>query len=241
MGRVKARIGTAGWALPQDCRDQFPAGGSQLQRYAGVLDAVEINSTFYRSHRPTTYQRWAASVPDGFRFSLKLPKTLSHVQRLLQPEEGLQAFLAETSALGAKRSVLLLQLPPSLAFDLAVARNFFTVARDLDDGPWACEPRHGSWFSHAADDLLTEFRVARVAADPCLAPGAEEPGGCAEFSYHRLHGSPRVYYSSYESEKLQLLATSLSSTDWCIFDNTASGAATGNALELQRLVRSARP
>ena len=79
--RHGVRVGTAGWALPVAFRDQFPADGSHLARYASVFGAVEINSSFYRAHLRSTYSRWAASVPEDFRFSVKMPKTITHSYR----------------------------------------------------------------------------------------------------------------------------------------------------------------
>ena len=75
-----------------------------------------------------------------------------------------------------------------------------------------------------------------MVADPVLVPGGEHPGGWSGLHYHRLHGSPRVYYSPYETPRLEALAETVDDQAWVIFDNTASGAATGDALTLQDLV-----
>ena len=77
-----SRIGTAGWSIPKAVANAFPASGSHLARYAQVLNAAEINTSFYRNHRPEVYARWAAQTPDGFRFAVKLPRTITHDQRL---------------------------------------------------------------------------------------------------------------------------------------------------------------
>ena len=102
--------------------------------------------------------------------------------------------------------------------------------------PVACEPRHASWLSPEADALLDGFRIARAAADPAKLPAAAEPGGWAGLSYFRLHGSPRMYFSAYGPDAVRRLARRLRSVRsddaWCIFDNTASGAAAADALEL---------
>jgi uncharacterized protein YecE (DUF72 family) len=231
-------VGTAGWSIPRQDKARFPAGESLLARYAKALPAVEINSTFYRPHRASTFERWAASVPRSFRFSVKIPNTITHDQRLTGSAKLLKSFLADLAPLGSRLGCLLVQLPPSLAFDARVARAFFTVLRKQFDGGVALEPRHASWFGTVGDRLLKSFEVARVAADPPRAEGDGEPGGWPGLVYFRLHGSPRIYYSSYEDDYLDALAGKLKSLKrariptWCIFDNTTLGCATSNALSL---------
>lgn len=227
-------IGTAGWSIPRQHAAHFPKTGSHLERYAARLNAVEINSSFHRPHQYKTYERWAASVPAQFRFSAKLPRTITHGQRLVRCGDLLDAFLEQVSGLGGKLGVLLVQLPPSLIFDVRVAPSFFRrLARA--GIPIACEPRHPSWFAPKADAALARLEVARVAANP---PRAEEdgaPGGWRKFAYWRLHGSPRLYYSDYPRSDLKKLAAGLKRADWCTFDNTMSGAALGNALTVRKL------
>ena len=208
-----------------------------MARYATRFPAVEINSSFYRPHRPATYGRWAATVPAGFQFAVKVPQTITHTRRLDDPAPLLDPFLAECSALGAALGPLLVQLPPSLAFDARVVAAFLTLFRARFAGALVCEPRHASWFSAEADRLLAAYQVARVAADPALVPVAAQPGGWDGLAYYRLHGSPRIYYSAYDPATLTTLAATLHTTAqtrpvWCIFDNTAAGAATANALDV---------
>lgn len=235
---AKTYIGTAGWSIPRAEQTRFPAGESHLARYARVLPAVEINSTFHRPHRATTFERWAASVPRTFRFSIKMPRTITHDQRLTRSTPLLDAFLADLAPLGARLGCLLVQLPPSLAFEARVARTFLAALRQRFDRSVALEPRHASWFEDRADRLLADFEVARVAADPPRIAGGDEPGGWRGLAYVRLHGSPRIYYSSYEDGYLDALAQRLAALRrrripaWCIFDNTTLGAAAGNALSL---------
>jgi uncharacterized protein YecE (DUF72 family) len=230
-------VGTAGWSIPRAEQDRFPPGESHLARYSQVLQAVEINTTFYRSHGPATFERWAASVPRAFRFSIKIPREITHVQQLAGSAELLKDFLAGIVPLGAKAACLLVQLPPSLSYDARVARLFFTQLRKRFDRGIALEPRHASWLASPADHLLKEFEIARVAADPSRAGGDGAPGGWPRLAYFRLHGSPRTYYSSYPEEYLDALAGKLRALQrrripaWCIFDNTASGTAAGDALK----------
>jgi uncharacterized protein YecE (DUF72 family) len=238
----RLRIGTAGWALPRDVQEAFAAGDSHLARYASRCNAVEINSSFHRPHKRTLYEKWSAAVPADFRFCAKLPKTITHEKRLVDCGDLLAAFMEQAGGLGTKLHCLLVQLPPSFAFDAAVAGDFLRLLRAAHAGAIALEPRHATWFEPDADALLRDFRVARVLADPVRHEPGRVPGGWPGLVYLRLHGSPRMYYSSYEPAVLEALAHRMrqaldeAEEAWCIFDNTASGAATGNALDLLALL-----
>ncbi|HEV8176907.1 MAG TPA: DUF72 domain-containing protein [Gemmatimonadales bacterium] len=238
---ARAYIGTAGWAIPRAHAQNFPIDGSTLQRYAGIFQGVEINSTFHRSHRPATYARWAESTPENFRFSLKLPKAITHAIKLVDVEQPLEAFLTSARLLGTKLGPILVQLPPSLVFEPGLATSFFMTLRGRHAGPIVCEPRHASWFTDDADELLKDSAIGRVAADPAVVPAAAEPGGWREPAYYRLHGSPRKYFSAYGEESIRRLSSALEAAEgevWCIFDNTASGAAAGDALNLMAAIPS---
>lgn len=216
---------------------RFPGEGTHLERYAQVFSAVEINSSFYRPHQPKTYARWADSVPASFRFSLKLPRTISHDARLSGADAALRQFCAGIAPLGAKLGCLLLQLPPSLALNAATARQFFAQLRRMTPARVVCEPRHASWFSERGADVLAEAGVSRVWADPSPVAGVAPPT-TADLLYIRLHGSPRIYYSAYETSFLDTVAVRMiearnaRNEAWCIFDNTAAGAALPNAISL---------
>ncbi len=233
-------IGTAGWSVPSRYASRFPARGSHLERYAQVLSAVEIDSSFYRHHRHDTYARWARSVPPGFRFAVKTPRALTEPGTLRLVEEVLERFLAEVTGLGPRLGVLLVQLAPQVAFDARLARALFARLSRGSAARIACEPRHASWAAARADALLRAAGVARVAADPPRWPGAQVPGGASTLAYFRMHGQPRTYYSDYGAAQLDLLAAQLTRAEqrsperWCILDNTALGHALGNALSLQR-------
>ncbi|WP_395666421.1 DUF72 domain-containing protein [Methylocella sp.] len=241
-----ARIAVAGWSVARPWAARFPETGSHLERYAARLSAVEVNSSFYRPHRPATYARWAASTPDDFSFAVKAPREITHIRRLVGAGEPLRRFLDETSALGRKRGPVLVQTPPSLRFDRPAAEAFFSLLRSLYEGFVAFEPRHASWFTAEADALLGDVQAARVAADPAPAPGAGDPGGWGGLVYLRLHGSPVVYRSAYAEAALARVAALVTAAArrgaaaWCVFDNTAEGAATGDALRLCELTSAGR-
>lgn len=241
-------IGTAAWSIPRDVAGAFPGEGQHLDRYARVLACTEINSSFHRPHQFATYARWASQTPPHFRFAVKLPRAITHDARLRAARKPLQAFMAQVAGLGDKLGVLLVQLPPSFAYDARVVKTFFTLLRAYWAGPVACEPRHASWFEAPADRALAALRIARVAADPARNDDAARPGGwlgsagdgAGALLYYRWHGSPRIYWSRYDDAWLAQQAAHLarwpkSALRWVIFDNTAAGAATANALALAAL------
>ena len=196
MKSLRLYVGCATWAVGGANDHLLPhVAGGNLARYAARLTAAEVNSSFHREHRPATWGRWARSVGPSFRFSVKLPKSITHERRLVDVEALLDGFAAGVHLLSEKLAVVL--------------------------------------------SFLAERHVARVGADPAVVPAAAEPGGWSGLRYFRLHGSPVTYRSPYDGEFLRSLVARLEPGDWCIFDNTASGAALPNAVEL--LARLAAP
>ena len=241
---MNLRIGTAAWTLPKQHAHHFPDEGSHLIRYTQRLNCVEINSSFHRPHMLKTWQRWAATTPSHFKFAVKIPKTITHQAKLLNTGALLQTFLDQVNGLGYKLGPLLIQLPPKLVFDEGATHEFLTTFRELHTSQAVLEPRHASWFTPAVDRLLRDFEISRVAADPPKGSAlAAKPGGWQPLCYYRLHGAPRTYYSDYSGAFLKDFAAQLSKDTpritketWVIFDNTALGHATADALDLQTLL-----
>lgn len=107
-----------------------------MQRYASRFNAVEINSSFYRPHLSKTYERWAQSVPSTFRFSVKVPKRITHELRLQRCETALDEFLEHSLQLREKLGCLLIQLPPSLSYEPAIASAFLRRYANALPAPW---------------------------------------------------------------------------------------------------------
>jgi uncharacterized protein YecE (DUF72 family) len=230
------RTGTAGWSLP--IKPNEP--GSHLFHYSRTLGCVEINSSFYRPHRASTWARWASETPPDFRFSIKAPRTITHEATLRNVDVPLKAFLGQIEPMQEKTGPILFQLPPSFEFEPAPAGEFLALLRTIYTGEVAFEPRHATWFTAEVDDLLKKYMIARVAADPPKgSPEAEESGGATHLAYYRLHGSPRTYYSNYEHSFLLRLAARVKTLKgaWIIFDNTALSHAYPNALSFQKLLQ----
>jgi len=237
-------IACAGWSVPTRVQEHFPRQGSHLQRYAAVFPAVEINTSFYRPHLPATYARWRDSVPPGFRFAVKVPREITHRLRMQEADAALEKFAGEVAHLREKLGCLLVQLPPSLRYDGEVAQAFFRRLRRLADVPLACEPRPLTWVAADAAQMLDRLGVAYVTADPAVAP-VPQPVTESPLLYIRLHGSPQMYHSPYSQDCLDALAERIGRAArggrqvWCVFDNTASGAAQPNALSLLARLQAA--
>jgi uncharacterized protein YecE (DUF72 family) len=232
---MQIRVGTAGWSNPPAKRSDRDPDQTHLSYYAAHFSCVEINSSFYRPHRSATYERWRDETPAPFRFSVKMPRSVTHESHLKRCSAEVGHFYESIAALQPKLAAILVQLPPSLEFNGRTVRAFFNHSPHLRGTKVVCEPRHPSWFTSVADSALRDSGVSRVAADPARCAGAEVQGGASRFAYFRWHGAPRMYYSKYSLAQLATFAARVKSTEageiWCVFDNTARHAAWDDALQ----------
>lgn len=235
---MDVRIGTAGWSIPKEFKKHFPEEESQLASYSQVLNCVEINSTFSNIHQASTFEKWALLTPDDFEFSLKLHRSFTHESELKPKVSDLKNNLLLMGHLGRKWKVLLLQFPGKQKFHEKRVGRLYDSIRKFYDGAIVVEPRNLSWLSKESSALLKEFKISKVIADPERCPhnikNILSTGG---ITYFRLHGNPVIYKSSYNRSYLKKLSQDLSlyKKAWCIFDNTAMGKATGNALTLRSM------
>jgi uncharacterized protein YecE (DUF72 family) len=232
---MRIRVGLAGWSNPPAKRSERTPNQTHLSFYAAHFSCVEINSSFYRPHQSSTYARWRDETPTSFRFSAKMPRSITHESHLKRCAAEVERFYDDIAALQPKLAAVLVQLPPSLEFKGRTARTFFNSVPRLRGTKVVCEPRHASWFSRAAELTLQDAGVSRVAADPARCPGADVPGGIRRFAYFRWHGAPRLYYSKYSDAQLAVFAATVrkakAAETWCVFDNTARYAAWDDALQ----------
>jgi uncharacterized protein YecE (DUF72 family) len=238
---ARIRVGLAGWSNPPAQRLERHADQTHLAYYAERFACVEINSSFYRPHQSATYARWRDETPASFRFSAKMPRSVTHESHLKRCAAEVARFYEEIAALQPKLAAVLVQLPPSLEFNARTVRAFFNSVPRVRGTKVVCEPRHPSWFTKTAETALRHAEVTRVAADPARCPGAEVPGGARRFAYFRWHGSPRLYYSKYSQAQLATFVAMVrkaKATDtWCVFDNTARYAAWDDALQFMAALR----
>jgi uncharacterized protein YecE (DUF72 family) len=250
MRKTDVRIGTSGWHYSHWNGIFYPpevTGYKELTFFGERFNTVENNSSFYRVAQEGTYKTWDRMTPEGFTFSLKLNRFITHLKRLaLTPDvkERAEFILTTTQVLGSKLGAIVIQLPPSFKPDYEKVDAFLTyftkTARALEHPPdIAIEFRHKEWFTDETYKLLRSHNVALVSAQSSRYPESREL--TADFLYLRLHGPEQLFASPYSTEQL---------TDWAkyikkagkgkrtyvYFNNDIGGHALRNARELQELV-----
>jgi uncharacterized protein YecE (DUF72 family) len=256
--RKKGRlyIGTSGWAYRWDAF--YPAGLANrdyLRFYSRKFRTVEINYSFYRLPRPSTYLNWAEQTPRDFVFSVKLSRFITHIKRLSGVRAELESFLANASSLGPKLGPILVQLPPSMKLDLPRLDAFLDSARDARESigidrsiRLAIEFRHGSWFKlpemNRVLKILEKHGAALVLAHSSRYPYPESEPVTSDFMYLRFHGPDRIFASLYGKKNLKRWAPSVKR--WikrgldvhAYFNNDVNGYAVGDAAALMELARA---
>jgi uncharacterized protein YecE (DUF72 family) len=139
-----------------------------------------------------------------------MPKFITHERRLSRVNIPLKAFIKDVSRLGRKLGCILIQLPPSFAFNRNRLERLLETVRNKTDVDISCEPRHESWFTINVNEFLIQSGVTRVAADPSRFDEGASPGGDSSFCYFRLHGSPRRYYSNYTKAAIKTVVNNKS-------------------------------
>lgn len=239
------RIGTSGWSYDHWDGVLYPpklATARRLARYAEVFDTVELNASFYRWPKDTTFAGWCQRLPEGFTMTVKAHRGLTHFRRLRDPEPWVDRFERCWAALGDKREVLLVQLHPELERDDARLDHFLTVMPDWI--PVAVEFRHPSWNDAAVYDLLERhgaiYVVTSGARLPCVLRATSSR------VYVRMHGpdAETLYAGSYSEDDLRWWRDRI--TEWqdqgrdvlVYFNNDGHGHAVRNALRLRELLTS---
>jgi uncharacterized protein YecE (DUF72 family) len=241
---MSVHIGTSGWSYNHWEGVLYPAGlpaSRRLDVYTSRYRTVELNASFYRWPRDTTFAGWRRRLPEGFLLSAKAPRGLTHGRKLYEPEAWIERITRCWHELGDRRAVLLVQLPPGLARDDARLDYFLSCLPG-----WikvAVELRHPSWQVDEVFELLE-----RRGAAYCVMSGAGLPcilRATAGFVYVRLHGPDRehLYGGSYSGQDLQWWTGRI--REWAgagkdvfvYFNNDGGGNAVRNADALKELLR----
>jgi uncharacterized protein YecE (DUF72 family) len=234
-------IGTSGWHYqhwrgpfyPQDLPDN-----RMLEHYTKHFQTAEINNTFYQLPEKETFIKWRDSVPDGFIFSVKASRYMTHMKKLKDPEQPISHFLGRVKLLERKLGPILFQLPPKWHSNLERLKDFLTnLPRDYR---YAFEFRDPSWFGEQTEKVLAEKGAAFCIYD---FEGRMSPSSVtSDFVYIRLHGPDGAYRGSYDNGPLEEWAQAFSSWAdagkeiFCYFDNDEKGYAVQNALKLKEMV-----
>jgi len=187
-------VGVGGWNFPPWRGSFYPKGlpqSRELHHASRELTSIEINSTFYGLQKPATFQKWHDETPDGFVFSVKAPRFVTHRSRLAEGASSVERFLGSgVLRLGAKLGPINWQLPPTKHFDAGELAEFLALLPREAEGRalrHVLEVRHASFDCEEAVSLIREHRVAVVEAGDSAYPRIE--ARTAPFSYLRLMGT----------------------------------------------------
>lgn len=240
---MTVRIGTSGWSYDHWVDVLYPVGlpsARRLRRYVEVFDTVELNASFYRWPKESTFAGWRDQLPAGFTMSVKAHRGLTHYRRLGSPEPWIERFERCWKLLGDRHGVLLVQLHPGQQRDDARLDSF--LASVPPSIRTAVELRHPSWNDPAVFALLEQHRAAYVvmsgAGLACI------PRATTDLVYVRMHGPGQdaMYTGSYSNDELKGWADRINEWTgegrdvWMYFNNDLGGHAVRNALTLRALV-----
>jgi uncharacterized protein YecE (DUF72 family) len=238
---IECKIGTSGWNYKHWKEIFYPAKvpvSGWLDFYTQHFDTVEVNATFYRLPKPETFDKWYEKTPNGFVWSVKASKYITHTKRLQDCKEPLKRLYESAGRLKDKLGPILLQLPPNMVFEKEI---FSAFCRNLDASfKHSLEIRHQSWIDPCFFKILNEYNIAFCLSDTAgKYPYHEEI--TSDFIYIRLHGSRKLYESEYSEDELQEWGRKI--RDWntrayVYFDNDFKCFAVKNAKRLKEILYS---
>jgi len=237
----KPFVGTSGWSYDHWKEIFYPAGlasAKRLGHYSEHFNTVEVNATFYRLPRDTTFEKWRTGTPEDFVFALKASKLITHNRKLRGVKPDVSRFLAGAQILGGKLGPILFQLPPSLKKNVRKLSSFLKL---LPKGcRFAVEFRNDTW---SDDEVYDALRKSGAAYCIVSAPGlGSNVTATADFAYVRFHGSKKWYAHLYAREELKWWAGRLKRflkegmDVYAYFNNDFEGYAVRNALELKKML-----
>jgi len=237
-------VGTSGWSYRHWRGVWYPEGipaKEYLAWYARRFPTTEVNATFYRLPRTSTVTRWTEATPAGFLFSVKAPRSITHLRKLRGVEEDWVRFREILKAFGEKLAAVLLQFPPSFRHDAETSSRLAEFLEKNRTYTFALEFRHASWIRPEVFDLLTNFRAAWVIADSSRYPSADV--ATADVVYYRFHGPKALYASCYTDAELESFAQRIAGhlsqrkKAFAYFNDDVQGCAVQNASRLRELLR----
>lgn len=241
MTKAVMHIGTSGWSYAHWKENFYPKevkSAEWLNYYATKFSTVEINTTFYHTPRPEGVEKWRLKVSEGFLFSVKMSRYITHIKRLKDCAENLDYFFKSISQFQMTSGPILVQLPPSFHANKERLLDFIKLL-DTNYG-YTFEFRHNSWYTEEYYDILREHKIALCITDLNGKMSPEVITG--PFTYLRLHGPHKAYVGSYGTEKIKEMSKKYEGwlnqgiSVFCYFDNDEKGYAIQDAAELQALM-----
>jgi uncharacterized protein YecE (DUF72 family) len=240
------RIGTSGIVTP-GTKESFPNEfklSSRLNYYASLFNTLEVNSTFYKIPRQSTFKKWLCDVPTDFQFTIKVWQEVTHVKQLNINLENIDVFFTSANHIGDKKGCLLIQLPGRITADFTTPLKQILVRLDkLDpENQWrkAIEFRSLTWYSSKTYTLLDKYNTSIVLHDMPKSKNFNFNEGAA-FIYFRFHGPKGDYRGSYSIGFLEEQAEKMRSLlhegkDVYAYFNNTMGNAFENAMSLKAMV-----
>jgi uncharacterized protein YecE (DUF72 family) len=234
-------VGTSGWHYEHWKGRFYPDSlpkSRWLEFYSGIYTTVELNNSFYRLPSKETFTKWKNTVPEGFKFAVKVSRFITHIKRLKDIEEPLLKFLSHVDYLEDKMGPLLYQLPPNMKYDYQLLERFLSILPKHYNHIF--EFRHQSWLCNDVFQLLMKYRVGYCVFDmpdftcPIMATG--------NTGYIRFHGSQGLYSSFYSEKDLDIWVKRIRemrgdlSEVYVYFNNDAEAYATINAKTVDRML-----
>lgn len=238
----KIHIGTSGWHYKHWIGTFYPGDTkeeSQLEYYLKFFETVEINNSFYRVPKVSTFENWKNSVPEYFIFAVKANRFFTHLRKLKVDRADIERFVEKVGQLGNKAGPILFQLPPRWRINTERLADF--LAKLPPYHRYTIEFRDQTWYHEEVYELLRQFNVAFCIYE--LEGHLSPVIATADFVYVRLHGPGNKYQGSYSEEKLQEWVARC--RQWreegrdvfIYFDNDEKGYAAYNARELSRFIK----
>jgi uncharacterized protein YecE (DUF72 family) len=247
-------IGTSGWSYDWD--DFYPKGfpsKKRLEYFSQYFSTSEVNYSFYRLPKKSTFEKWKKETPKNFVFGLKLSRYITHIKRLYGIKAPLEEFLSRAKSLDDKLGPILVQLPPNFKIDTKRLEYFLkTLGKvkketGLSGLRVAFEFRHRTWFDKSKErkealKILEKNNAAFVFADSVKYPEPEDEPITADFLYFRFHGPGELFASEYGRTALQPWAKKIrrfltKGLDiYVYFNNDACGYALKDAAKLRELI-----
>jgi len=206
---VRVHTGTSGFSYDEWHGRFYPVdlpAANRLEHYCSHLLSVEINNTFYQMPKAALLEGWRDTVPDDFRFALKVPRRITHSQQLKESGESLGYFLTAASALGNKLGPVLFQLPPFLRKDAPRLADFLALLPPTLLA--AFEFRHPSWFDDEIFALLSGHNAALCGGDAEKGDRSPPHVATADFGYLRLRAP------GYDAEELRTWSERVLAERW---------------------------